>query len=133
MLYTLFFFFFFFWLNTMLYTLKGAFVILNENQYGNNDFYNWNKICGNKIVNLLIKLVVRCKIIIKFKIYLKKYIAHTIMYHQKILEQIGIKDLQHAKEKNKSCYSNKKNKINARKRFRKLGVWIVAKKLYPNP
>ena len=27
----------------------------------------------------------------------------------------------------------KKSKINARKRFRKLGVWIVAKKLHPHP
>ena len=38
------------------------------------------------------------------------------------------KSKKHAKESNKSCYSSKKSKINARKTFRRLGVWMIAKK-----
>ena len=30
-------------------------------------------------------------------------------------------------------FKKKKSKINARKRFRRLGVWIVARKLHPHP
>ena len=33
---------------------------------------------------------------------------------------------KHAKESNRSCYSSKESKINARIRFRRLGVWMVA-------
>ena len=40
---------------------------------------------------------------------------------------------KHAKESNESCYLSKKNKINARKRFRRLGVWTKARKATSTP
>ena len=43
------------------------------------------------------------------------------------------KQKEQDQESNKSCYSSKESKINARKIFRMLGVWMVAKKLHPHP
>ena len=40
---------------------------------------------------------------------------------------------KHARESNKSCYSSKNSKIKARKRFRRLGVWMIARKATSKP
>ena len=37
------------------------------------------------------------------------------------------------KKNDKMCYSSKNSKINARKRFRRLGVWMEAKNIHPHP
>ena len=37
---------------------------------------------------------------------------------------------EHAKEIKKTCYSSKNSKINVRKIFRRLDVWMIAKKSY---
>ena len=43
------------------------------------------------------------------------------------------KSKKHVKESNKAYYHGRKSKNMLGKRFRKLGVWMIAKKLHPHP
>ena len=66
------------------FNLKGMFGALNMNYNKNNNFLLLKIKCVViELLNLFISLVVSCNARIKFMIYIKKYLIHTIIFHKK--------------------------------------------------